>query len=86
MYCNIEKTCTATSKKTCTATLKTMYCNISNSSTATICCNNPKIPMQHSKIICCNIKKHIATREKQQKKVQNSPWPTTFELARGRRE
>jgi hypothetical protein len=74
MYCNIKKLFITTSQAAVLQHRKN------------ICCNDPKILVQHSKIICCNIKKLIAALEKQQKSIQNSPCPITFELTGGRRE
>jgi hypothetical protein len=89
-------------RKLCAATLKIMCCNIKNyvlqhkklctasSNTATSqntsVATNQKIPLQHSKIIYCNIqKKPIATREKQ-KKSTIQPLAHHLELTGGRRE
>jgi hypothetical protein len=57
MYCNIEQICTATSKIVVLQYRKN------------ICCNDPKNLIATFEIIYCNIKKLIATREKQKKNV-----------------
>jgi hypothetical protein len=104
MCCNI-KNYVPQHQKLCATTSKNIYCNITKSTmkhrkwdhSENICCNNPKIPLRHSKIICCNIKKPLATRRKRQKGVRNSkemgsrcrllqPWPITSDLVGGRRE
>jgi hypothetical protein len=89
MYCNIENY-VLQHLKLCTATFQTVVLQHRKINLKTwnwehsenICCNNPKISLQYSKIIYCNIKKKLIASLK--KPLQHWRKPTkTYKQQKG---
>jgi len=78
MYCNIESY-VLQHKKLYTPTSQIVvlqYCT-------NICHNDPELPLQHSKIIYCNILKNPLQHEQQKKNIQTAPSPSPLSSLQG---